>query len=99
MAKISLGGSKITYLRNSVFSSAFGFLNTALIIPSLFIIVPYFTFWMLDFFNAIRVSNSLDPDQAGHYVGPDLGQNFLQMLSADIAGKEFNTNNLLVLSG
>ena len=33
--------------------------------------------------NAIRVSISLDPDQARHFVGPDLGQNFLQRLSAD----------------
>ena len=31
----------------------------------------------------IRVSNSLDPDQARHYVAPDLGPNCLQMLSAD----------------
>ena len=29
------------------------------------------------------MSNSLDPDQARHYVGPDLGQNCLQRLSAD----------------
>ena len=29
------------------------------------------------------VSNSLDPDQARHFVGPDLGPNCLQMLSAD----------------
>ena len=29
------------------------------------------------------MSNSLDPDQAQHYVGPDLDQNCLQMLSAD----------------
>ena len=38
---------------------------------------------MLDFFNTIRVSNSLDPDQARHFVGPDLGPNCLQRLSAD----------------
>ena len=31
----------------------------------------------------IRVSNSLDPDQARHFVGPDLGPNCLQRLSAD----------------
>ena len=48
-----------------------------------FIIVPYFTLWMLDFFNTIRVSNSLDPDQARHFVGPDLGPDCLQRLSAD----------------
>ena len=29
------------------------------------------------------MSNSLDPDQARHFVGPDLGPNFLQSLSAD----------------
>ena len=28
------------------------------------------------------VSNSLDPDQARHFVGPDLGPNYLQ-ISAD----------------
>ena len=54
---------------------------------------------MLDFFNTIRVSNSLDPDQAQHFVGPDLGQNCLQRLSGDIAGKELLQNNLLILSG
>ena len=31
------------------------------------------------------MSNSLDPDHAQHFVGPDLGQNCLQMLSADDA--------------
>ena len=35
------------------------------------------------FRNTIRVSNSWDPDQAGHFVGPDLGTICLQMLSAD----------------
>ena len=29
------------------------------------------------------VSNSLDPDQPRHFVGPDLGPNCLQKLSAD----------------
>ena len=38
---------------------------------------------------------SLNPDQARHFVGPDLGPNFLQRLSADIAGKELNTNQLV----
>ena len=28
------------------------------------------------------MSNSLDPDQAQHFVGPDLGPNCLQILSA-----------------
>ena len=33
--------------------------------------------------NTIRVSDSLDPDQARHFVGPELGPNCLQRLSAD----------------
>ena len=32
-----------------------------------------------------RVSNSLDPDQARHFVGPDLGPNCLQRSSAEKA--------------
>ena len=50
---------------------------------------------MLDFFNTIWVSNSLDPDQARHFVWPDLGQNCLQRLSADIVGQELNTKQLV----
>ena len=38
--------------------------------------------------NAIRVSNSLDKDQARHFVGPDLGSNCLQLLSADDKSRE-----------
>ena len=38
---------------------------------------------MLDFFNTIQVSNSLDPDQVQHFVGPDLGPTCLKGLSAD----------------
>ena len=45
--------------------------------------MPYFTLWMFDFFNTILVSNNLDPDQAQHFVGPDLGPNCLQRLVAD----------------
>ena len=33
--------------------------------------------------NTIIVPNSLDPDQARHFVGPDLGPNCLPKLSAD----------------
>ena len=80
----SLGDSKITYLRKKVLSLAFGFSNFAFIIPSHFIILCHiFTLWMLDFFNIIQVSNSLDPDQAQHFDWPDLGPNCLQRLSAD----------------
>ena len=48
------------------------------------------TFAKNSFRNTIRVSNSLDPDQARHYAGPDLVSNCLQKLSADNAtrGKE-----------
>ena len=35
------------------------------------------------FWNIIKVSNSLDPDQAQPFVGPDLGPNCLQRLSED----------------
>ena len=41
------------------------------------------------FRNTIRVSNSSDPDQAGHFVGSDLGPNFLQShQQSSLAGKE-----------
>ena len=49
------------------------------------------------FFNTIRVSNSLDTDQAWKNVQPDLGPNWLQRSSAELplAGKELNTEQLL----
>ena len=40
---------------------------------------------------SVRVSNSLDPDQDGHFVGPDLGPNCLQRLSAFDKKKDFST--------
>ena len=40
------------------------------------------------FRNTIRVSNSLNPDQAQHFVGPVLGSNFLQLLSADDTSRQ-----------
>ena len=43
--------------------------------------IKLFECWI--FFNTIRVSNSSDPDQARHFVEPDLGLNCLQRLSAD----------------
>ena len=57
--------------------------------------MPYFTLWKLDFNNTIWLSNSLDPDQARHFVVPDLGQNCLQRLSANIVDKELNTKQLV----
>ena len=50
---------------------------------------------LLDFFNTIRMSNSLDPEQARHFVRLDLGPNCLQRSSADKAGKELNTKQLV----
>ena len=41
------------------------------------------TFLKNSFRNTIRVSNGLDPDQVRHFVGPNLGPNCLQQLSAD----------------
>ena len=55
---------------------------------SCFFVICWFfsksTFLKNSFRNTIRVSNSLDPDQARHFVGPDLGPNCLQKLSAEI---------------
>ena len=45
------------------------------------------TFSKNSFRNTIRVSNSLDPDQARHFVRPDLATNCLQKLSADDASR------------
>ena len=33
------------------------------------------------------MSNSLDPDQARHFVGPDLGLNCLRMFSTDYTSR------------
>ena len=41
------------------------------------------TFKKNSFKKSIRVSNSLDQDQARHFVGPDLGPNCLQRLAGD----------------
>ena len=62
---------------------------------SFFVVCGIFFFFFFFFFltinfvqkksfrNTIRVSNSLDPDQARRFVGPDLSPNYLQRLSAD----------------
>ena len=47
------------------------------------------------FRNTIRVSNSLDPDQAGHFVLPDLGPNCLQRLSAEDTSRVFRVKTVL----
>ena len=38
--------------------------------------------------NTIKVENSLDPDHAQHFIGPDLCLNCLQRLSADDTSKQ-----------
>ena len=43
------------------------------------------TFSKNSFRNTTSVTNSLDPDQARHAVGPDLGTNCLQKVSPDDA--------------
>ena len=35
----------------------------------------------------MRVSNRLDPDQARHFVGPDMGPNCLQRLATEDIGR------------
>ena len=40
----------------------------------------------INFLGITSVSNSLDSDQAGHFVGPDLDPNCLQRISADDTG-------------
>ena len=47
-----------------------------------FVFFNYFFFQNKSFRNTIRVSDSLDPDQARHFVGPDLGLSCLQRISA-----------------
>ena len=43
------------------------------------------------------MSNSLDPDQARRFVGPDLGPNCLPRLTADVTGRQSvkNVNSML----
>ena len=82
------------------FDQLLDFEKFAFIIPSHFIIVPYFTLWMLDFFNTIRMSNSLDQDQAQHFVRPDqCPKLFAKVIGRQpkvpLAGKELNTKQLV----
>ena len=51
--------------------------------PDDFFSKSFASFSKTSFRNPIRVSNGLDPDQARRFVGPDLGPNCLQRLSAD----------------
>ena len=49
------------------------------------------------FRNTMRVSNSVDPDQAQHFVAPDLVPNCLKRLSAKVSSRQ--RVNWLLLSG
>ena len=56
-----------------------------------FVVVVFkINFFVKHFRNTIRVSNSLDPDQARHFVGHDMCPNYLQRLhvSADVTSIE-----------
>ena len=64
--KYSLGGSKITC---GICEKVYFDQLIAFIILSHFLSMSYITLWMLDVYNAIRVSNSLDPDEARHLSG------------------------------
>ena len=46
--------------------------------------------------NTIRVSNSLDPDQAGLFIGPDLSPNCLQKISADNISRQRVINSTIL---
>ena len=60
---------------------------------------------LLDFFpkisfrnTIIRVSTSLDPDQARQFVGPDLVPNCLQQRNLPLAGKELISWTIFLLN-
>ena len=60
-------------------------------------------FFKIDFFKRIfrktfRVSNSLDPDQAQRFIGPDLSPNCLQSLLADSTSRQ-RVNIITALKG
>ena len=100
--KVHSRGSKNTYLRKKciwisiwIFQYCFHYTFTVNR-------CAIFYFLNTEFFNTIRVSNSLDPDQTRHFIGPDLGPNCLQRLSADNKScpwraKSLIQNNLLIL--
>ena len=56
------------------------------------------TFSKNSFWTIIRMSDSLDSDQARHFVGPDLGLNCLQKLSSDDTSRH-KTNQLMTSTG
>ena len=67
---------------------SFGFFAFGMVVGWFFFLK--ISFLKISFRNTIRAANSLDPDQARHFVGPDLGPNCFQSLSAD------DTNGLTI---
>ena len=65
-----------------MFWKIYAFLSSAVFFFAISIFSKYY-FWI-----TIRVSTSLDPDQARQFVGPDLDPNCLQRLSADDMGRQ-----------
>ena len=64
------------FCRTRVSSLPFGYFSCAFVVCWFFFSKS--TFSKNSFRSIIRVSNSLDPDQAGQFVGPNLGPNCLQ---------------------
>ena len=58
-------------------------LNSCWVILHDFVVCGFFFLFIFCFEINLRVSNSLDPDQARRFVGPDRGPNCLQRISAD----------------
>ena len=61
--------------------------------------MPYFTLWMLDFFNTIWVSNGLNQDQVDILYGliwvQTVCKGYQQTKKSLLAGKELNTKQLV----
>ena len=70
------------------FSQLLNFPILYFFIPSPFIICAIFYYLNAGFFHTIRVSNSLDLEQARHFVGPDLGPKLFAKVSADNKKKD-----------
>ena len=62
-----------------------------------FVICQFFSkssFSKYSFWKTFKVSNSLDPDQARHFVGPDLGPSCLQRFKYFILGNDYDQTSL-----
>ena len=66
------------------FTLAYREILHAVLLSAVFFFFSKSTFLKKSCRNTIRVSNSLDPNQAQHFVRPDQGPNCLQKLSAEV---------------